>query len=96
MTSPERRGLNANNPLQTEKFIQHLQKSWKTSDITNRIKLASSISNTNTMQMTLNEIDQDITKAMLRAERRVRKAKRPPWSPALKQASLLVKYYKLI
>ena len=33
---------------------------------------------------------------MLKAERTVRKADRPPWSPAMKQASLLVKYYKLL
>ena len=33
---------------------------------------------------------------MLRAERKVRQSDRPPWSPALKQASLLVKYYKLL
>ena len=33
---------------------------------------------------------------MLRAERKVRKSERPPWSPALKQASLTVKYYKLL
>ena len=63
MTSPERRGLNANNHTQIEKFLEHLQKSWKTSDITNRIKLASSsISNANTLRTTLNAIDHDITK----------------------------------
>ena len=33
---------------------------------------------------------------MLQAEQKVRKSTRPPWSPVLKQASLLVKYYKLL
>ena len=33
---------------------------------------------------------------MLRAEKRVRRSEKPPWLPALKQASLLVKYYKLL
>ena len=44
----------------------------------------------------INGIDRDITKAMLKAERKVRKGDKPPWSPELKQASLLVKYYKLL
>ena len=48
------------------------------------------------LQQLLNGIDCDITRAMLQAERRVRKAEKPPWSPELKQASLSVKYYKLL
>ena len=54
------------------------------------------IINTTEIQLAANSIDKDITKAMLKAERKVRKSNKPPWSPAIKQASLLVKYYKLL
>ena len=76
--------------------MEHLQKYWKKYNITKRINLASNVPSATLLRMTLNQLDHDITKAILRAERRVRKAEQPPWSPALKQASLLVKYYKLI
>ena len=95
--SPDHRGINANNPILIEKFINQLQTLWKKYNIDQRIKAAESNSHsTPDLQQLLNEIDCDITRAMLQAERRVKKAEKPPWSPALKQASLSVKYYKLL
>ena len=96
ITSPDKRGINSNNPAQVEKFLHHLQRYWRKYDITDRIKKAPrTASNQQELRAIVNHLDNDITKAMLQAEQKVRKATRPPWSPALKQASLLVKYYKL-
>ena len=44
----------------------------------------------------INEIDNDVTKALLKAEQRTASNNRPPWSPELKEASLQVKRLKLI
>ena len=97
IVSPDRRGINSNNPIQVERFLEELQKDWEKYNIAQRIHRAyNTITDTTSLRKLVNELDQDITKAMLRAERKVRKSERPPWSPALKQASLLVKYYKLI
>ena len=97
IVSPERRGLNASNPIQVDKFIQELQRHWKTFNITKRISDATKNGHCKTtIRETVNGIDRDITKAMLRAERKVCKSEKPPWSPALQQASLTVKYYKLL
>ena len=97
ITSPDRRGVNANNPVQVELFIQHLQKYWVKYNIAKRIEQATDEATDLThLRSIVNSIDKDITNAMLRAERRVRRSEKPPWSPALKQASLLVKYYKLL
>ena len=97
LVSPDKRGLNANNPVQVDKFIKELRTYWKKYNISDRIQEAmNDTSSTSKFRKTINCIDNDITTAMLKAERKVRKGDRPPWSPALKQASLLVKYYKLL
>ena len=96
IVSPDKRGLNANNPIQVDKFLEALQKYWTKYDIKNRISNAMNNTKTTDIRLVVNSIDKDITKAMLKAERKVSKPNRPPWSPALKQASLLVKYYKLL
>ena len=96
IVSPNKRGLNANNLVQVKKFIEELQKYWTKYGIKNRISKAMKITNTTEIQLAANSIDKDITKAMLNAERKVRKSNKPPWSPAIKQARLLVKYYKLL
>ena len=43
----------------------------------------------------MNNIDSDITKALLKSERHAKMKERPPWSPELKMASLHVKLLKL-
>ena len=97
IVSPNKRGLNANNPIQVERFLDELQHYWKKYNIATRISQATKQPpNVTSLRSTVNSIDRDITKAMLRAEKKVRKSERPPWSPALKQASLQVKYYKLL
>ena len=97
ITSPDRRGINSNNISQVDKFIRELQRYWDKYDIQQSIEYATSTEfDTPTLRTMVNKIDTDITTAMLRAERKVRKSERPPWSPALKQASLTVKYYKLL
>ena len=79
------------------KPVDQLQTLWKKYNINQRIQTAESNSySASDLQQLLNGIDCDITRAMLQAERRVRKAEKPPWSPELKQASLSVKYYKLL
>ena len=90
------RGLNANNPVQTEKFLKYLQHFWRQLDIPKHINDTQQLQDKRTLQNTINDIDKDITRAMIRAEQKVRRKDKPPWSPELKQASLIVKFYKLV
>ena len=94
--APDSRGINASNPVQVETFLKNLQTFWKRYNIDQRIQTAETIHSTTELREVLNNIDRDITRAMLQAERKVRKSQKPPWSPELKQASLSVKYYKLL
>ena len=81
--------INSSNATQVDKFLKELQRYWDKYDIKQRIEHATSTEwDTPTLRMIVNKIDADITTAMLKAEKRVRKSERPPWSPALKQASL--------
>ena len=90
------RGLNSTNEIQTESFLTYLSTLWKQSNITHRIETATSnITDKRNLRNTLNNIDKDITKALLKAEQHNKRRDRPPWSPELKEASLQVKLLKL-
>ena len=90
------RGLNSTNKIQTESFLTYLSTLWKQTNITHRIETATSnITDKWNLRNTLNDIDKDITKALLKAEQHNKRRDRPPWSPELKEASLRVKLLKL-
>ena len=79
--SPDKRGINASNPVQVEKFLKHLKTFWKRYNIDKHIQTAEDIHRKTELREALNNIDRDITRAMLQAERKVRKVEKPPWSP---------------
>ena len=90
------RGIQSSDSINVEKFFTHLTKLWKEYDITNKLEQATkSTDNKQTLQLKLNEVDSAVTKAILTAEKKTKRRERPPWSPALKQASLQVRFYKL-
>ena len=91
-----RQDLNANNPIQLDHFLKQLNKLWRSYDIPRRINEANHIRDQRTLRNTVNDINKDITRALLQAEEQVKRNSKPPWSPKLKQASLLVKFYKLV
>ena len=68
IVSPDKRGLNASNPIQVEKFIDELQKHWKKLNITSRVSEATQKAHNTDIRDIANNIDRDITKAILRAE----------------------------
>ena len=97
LSTPTTRGLQSTNIIQSEKFLQFLSKYWKAYNIDKRIDQATNPKQTKQqLRILLNEIDDDITQAILKAEKKTKLRERPPWSPELKEASLKVKYFKLI
>ena len=90
------RDLSSSDIPQTEKFLTYLEQFWRQYDIPQRIDKAKAIQNRRTLRLTIDDIDKDITRAFLQAEKRIKKKPKPPWSPELKQASLRVKFYKLV
>ena len=66
ITSSDRGGVNTNNPVQVEMFIQHLQKYWAKYNITKRIEQATDEATDLThLRSIVNSINKDITNAML-------------------------------
>ena len=57
IVSPDKRGLNANNPIQVERFIDELQKYWKKFNITKRISDATKTALNTNVRDTVNSID---------------------------------------
>ena len=85
------------NHIQSETFLKHLTQYWKQYKIAERLdNLQTNHLDKNSLRSSLNNIDNDITKSLLRAENRSKRSERPPWSPDLKEASLQVKLLKLL
>ena len=96
MTPIPHRGVQSTNPFLVEQFLKTLKHQWLLFDIPNRINnLLSQQPSRKTLRSELNSIDNDVTKAMLIAERKTKRKQQPPWSPKLKAASLHVRLYKL-
>ena len=87
--------VQSTNDDKSELFLDKLQELWTKHNITERTTIAEHLQDKNKLRKMLNEIDQDITKVLLEAEQTVARRQRPHWSPALKEASLLVKVLKL-
>ena len=87
--------LSSTNQVQSEKFLEYLVKYWQKFQLSKRMSIPHDLPK-HQLRKIINGIDSDITKAFLMAEKKTRRPIRPPWSPALKTASLQVKYYKLL
>ena len=94
--STPHRGLRSTNPQHTEKYVQYLHQYWLELRIDDRLhNLAQLPLHHPHARTLLNQLDKDMSYAFLKAERKLRRKDRPPWSPALREASLLVKWLKL-
>ena len=96
LSTPTQRCIKSGNDQQQQQFLQHLTEYWKKFDIANRLKQATQIiDNQPKLRKMLNDIDSDVTTAMLQSEKKTQQRQRAPWSPELQYASLQVKFYKL-
>ena len=97
LVAAPQRGVMSTNHIQYETFHKHLTQYWKQHKIAERLdNLQTNHLDKNSLRSSLNNIDNDITKSLLRAENRSKRSERPPWSPDLKEASLQVKLLKLL
>ena len=86
------RGISASNPVQCEQYVAFLDKLFDELNIEHRIQ---NIPDDVTAKNYLQQLDRDITKAMLQAERECTKFPSTPWSPALMRYKKTVKYWKM-
>lgn len=96
LQTPDHRGFTSTDAHQTEKYIHYLHQYWTDYRIDNRLQHITTLPRHHpNIRDLLNHLDNDMTRAFLKAELKIKRKDRPPWSPILREASLRVKWLKL-
>ena len=100
LASAARRNLNSHNPRAVKEYRRHLEDFLDSNPIERELDIITELISTNKsispeQQAILDSIDQRLTSAKLQAEKECSKIPAHPWSPKLRDAQSIVRYWQL-